>query len=72
MNKTDLRRILKSMRVSVPEGVEKELLDHFGEKPVDDEGHEFQYTEQDIYEQLRKALCTYVQKASNSTVAALR
>lgn len=70
MNKIDLRRILKSMRTSVPEGVEKELLDHFGKKPVDDEG--FQYTEQDIYEQLRKKLHTYGQKASNSAVAALR
>jgi hypothetical protein len=57
MNKSDLRRILANMRVSVSEKTEKELLEQYGSYPTDDEGHEFQYTEQDVYEQLRKKLC---------------
>lgn len=56
MNKSDLRRILASMRVSVSEKTEKELLEQYGAYPTDDEGHEFRYTKQDIHEQLRKKL----------------
>lgn len=59
MNKSELRRILANMRAAIPEELEKELLEQYGSYVTDNEGHQFQYTEQDIYEQLRKKLCQY-------------
>ncbi|MFA7078429.1 MAG: hypothetical protein WC147_08490 [Syntrophomonas sp.] len=47
------------MRISIPTDLEKELLDQYGDYATDDEGHVFEYTEQDIYEQLRKKLRPY-------------
>ena len=68
MRKPELRRILTSMRISIPKEVEKELLDLYGKHATDDEGHEFQYTEQDIHEQLRKKLRPY-EKAVKQAVS---
>jgi len=51
--------ILENLRVTVPAKLEKELLDQYGNLATDDEGHIFEYTEQDIYEQLRKKLLPY-------------
>lgn len=56
MNKLDLRRILSNMRASVPEEIKKELTEQYGSYVIDDEGREFPYTEQDVYEQMRKKL----------------
>jgi hypothetical protein len=39
--------------------LEKELLDEYGNFAANDAGHAFEYTEQDIYEQLRKKLHPY-------------
>lgn len=55
MNRSDVRKILAGMRTSVPAELEKELLEQY-------ESHEIQYTEQDVYEQLRKRLCWYEKK----------
>jgi hypothetical protein len=52
LTKKDLKEILESMRVSIPKAFEKELLDQYGNYATDDEGHVFECTEQDIYEQL--------------------
>jgi hypothetical protein len=41
------------MRVSISDSLAKELLDQYGHPVVDDEGSVFEYTEQDIYEQIR-------------------
>jgi len=68
MKKTEIRRILTNLRVSIPTEVEKELLEQYGNYAPDDDGHEFQYTEQDIYEQLRKRLRPY-EKASKPAVS---
>jgi len=68
MKKTEIERILTSLKVSIPIEVEKELLEQYGSYVSDNDGHEFQYTEQDIYEQLRKRLRQY-EKASNPTVS---
>ncbi len=54
-----LSTILENLRVRVPAGLEKELLDEYGNLVTDDEGHVFEYTEQDICEQLRKKLRPY-------------
>lgn len=59
MKKTEIERILTSLKVSIPTEVEKELLEQYGSYVSDNDGHEFQYTEQDIYEQLRKRLRQY-------------
>jgi len=68
MKKTELRRILANMRVPIPKEVENELLEQYGNYATDDEGHEFQYTEQDIHEQLRKKLRPY-EKAARPAVS---
>jgi len=59
LTKKELKDILKNMRISIPESVEKELLNQYGNYETDDEGHSYEYTEQDIYEQLRKKLSPY-------------
>jgi hypothetical protein len=59
LTKKRLSTILENMRVTVPAKLEKELLDQYGNLATDDEGHIFEYTEQDIYEQLRKKLLPY-------------
>lgn len=60
LTKKELRTILENLRVRVPADLEKELLDEYGNLVTDDEGHVFEYTEQDIYEQVRKKLLPYV------------
>jgi hypothetical protein len=59
LTKKRLSTILENLRVTVPAKLEKELLDQYGNLATDDEGHIFEYTEQDIYEQLRKKLLPY-------------
>ncbi|MBI4321266.1 MAG: hypothetical protein HY675_22475 [Chloroflexi bacterium] len=59
LTRKELRRILANFRVSVPAEVEKELLEVYGSPAIDDEGHVREYTEQDIYEGLRKRLYVY-------------
>ncbi len=59
LTKKRLSTILENLRVTVPAKLEKELLDQYGNLATDDEGHTFEYTEQDIYEQLRKKLLAY-------------
>ncbi len=58
LTKKGLRTILQSARVRVPAELEEELLDEYA-NPITDEGHVFEYTEQDICEQLRKKLRPY-------------
>ena len=59
LTKKDLKEIQESMRVSIPGGIEKELLNQYGNLVSDDDGNVSEYTEQDIYEQLRKKLRPY-------------
>jgi hypothetical protein len=60
LTKKELKKILQDWRVSVPVvELEKKLLDDYGNPVTDDEGHLHDYTEQDIYEQLRKKLLPY-------------
>jgi hypothetical protein len=56
LTKKRLSTILENLRVRIPAELEKELLDEYGNLATDDEGHVFEYTEQDICEQLRKKL----------------
>ena len=54
LTKKRLNAILENLRVSIPADLGKELLDEYGHLAVDDTGRVFEYTEQDICEQLRK------------------
>lgn len=56
LTKKYLKKLLEGMWVSLPENREKELLEHFSELCIDDEGHVHDYTEQDIYENVRKVV----------------
>ncbi|HBL48975.1 MAG TPA: hypothetical protein DDZ65_01850 [Firmicutes bacterium] len=66
MNKSDIRKILAGMRVSLPTDIEKELLEQYTGHIIDDEGHEIQYTKQDVDEQLRKKLYQYEKKTTTA------
>ena len=59
LTKKGIKTILENLRVRVPAELEKELLDEYGSLVTDDAGHVFEYTEQDIYEQLREKLRPY-------------
>jgi hypothetical protein len=55
-----LNEILRGWRIwYIPAELKKELLEEFGNPCIDDEGHLHDYTEQDIYEHLRKILRPY-------------
>lgn len=69
LTKKHLKEILENMRISIPEALAKELLDQYGNYAMDDEGHVFEYTEQDIYEQLRKKLHPYEECGSTSCIS---
>lgn len=69
LTKKTLRKTLENMRVWIPEDVEKELLEQYGSYVTDDEGHKFEYTEQDIYEQLRKKLRPYEEDYKSSCIS---
>ena len=59
LTKKTLNKILQDWRVSIPSELGNELLHEYGNFAIDDEGHVFEYTEQDIYEQLREKLRPY-------------
>lgn len=44
------------MRISILDKLEKELLDEYGQLASDDDENVFEYTEQDIYEQISKKI----------------
>ena len=59
LTKQKLTAILENLRVSIPADVEKELLQEYGNLAVTEDGRVIEYSEQDIYEQLRKKLRPY-------------
>ena len=54
LTKKDLKQYQENMRVYIPKELGKELLNIYGTLESDEEGHFYEFTEQDIYEQLRK------------------
>ena len=56
LTKKSLRTLQESMRATLSEYLERELLDKYGKLQLDDEGHIYEYTEQDIYEQVGKLM----------------
>jgi hypothetical protein len=59
LTKKELTNILQGWRITIPSKLEEELLEEYGNFVTDDEGYLRDYTEQDIYEQLRKKLLPY-------------
>jgi hypothetical protein len=49
-----LKNLLENLRVSIPSIREKQLLEEYGKDFIDDQGYPREFTEQDIYEQIRK------------------
>jgi hypothetical protein len=68
LTKKHLKQYLKNMRISISESLDKELLNQYGNYATDDEGHVFEYTEQDIYEQLGKKSRTYEKNRNTSCI----
>ena len=56
LTKKDLIEYQQNMRVYISDELAKELLYKYGAVDVDEEGHYCEFTEQDIYEQLRKII----------------
>jgi hypothetical protein len=59
LTKKELTNILQDWRINIPSKLEEELLEEYGNPVTDDEGYLRDYTEQDLYEQLRKKLLPY-------------
>ena len=56
LTKYKLNIILRNLKISIPDELQKELLERFGNVAVTDDGRTIEYSEQDICEQLRKIL----------------
>ena len=56
LTKKDLKEYQENMRVYISEELEKELLNIYGTLEPDEDGRFYEFTEQDIYEQLRKLI----------------
>lgn len=54
LTRKQLDGILEGLRISISKSLEDELLATYGRFEEDDEGHLYEYTEQDLYEQIRK------------------
>ena len=62
LTRKELNKILRNWRISITSEMKKELLDEYGNFVTDEQGRVREYTEQDIYEQLRKKLYLYGNK----------
>lgn len=59
LTKKYLEKYQNNTRKKIPDTVKKELLLELGQPFIDDEGHLNEYSEQDIFEQVRKAFQRY-------------
>ena len=55
LTKKYLEEYQNNTRKKIPDTVKKELLLELGQPFIDDDGHVNEYSEQDIFEQVRKA-----------------
>lgn len=60
LTRKDLREYLEGNFIAIPRKLEQELLNTYGKPVVDDEGHLREFSEQDIYEQVRKKVANYL------------
>ena len=59
LTKKYLEKYQKNTRKTIPDTVKKELLLKLGKPFIDNEGHVNEHSEQDIFEQVRKAFQWY-------------
>ncbi len=67
LTKKKLNTILGNLRISIPEELQEELLERYGNVAVTEDGRAIEYSEQDICEQLRK-----IERPDNKEVKTLR
>ena len=60
LTRKDLSEYLEGHFITIPRKLEQELLDTYGKPVADDEGHLDEFSEQDIYEQVRKKIANYL------------
>jgi hypothetical protein len=60
-----LNKLLRNHRTQIPSELKNQLLEDYGNLVEDEEGHFFEYSEQDICEQLRKILRPYEKDTLN-------
>ncbi len=56
LTRKNLKEYQEDMRIYIPEELQKKILDIYGTLEPDENGHLCEFTEQDIYEQLRKII----------------
>ncbi len=56
LTKKDLENYQNNTRKTIPDTVAQKLLLQLGQPALDDDGHLREYSEQDVFEQVRKAL----------------
>jgi hypothetical protein len=64
LTKNDLDTYLKYRNITISKEFTDELLKRFGKPFMDDAGHNMEYSEQDISEQLRKSIQKYIDGGS--------
>ncbi|MBF9019022.1 MULTISPECIES: hypothetical protein [unclassified Oceanispirochaeta] len=64
LTKKYLKEYQLSTRQEIPETIKKDLLLQLGKPFMDDDGHVREYSEQDIYEQVRKAVHKHIKEVN--------
>jgi Tfp pilus assembly PilM family ATPase len=62
LTKNDLNKYLKSRRIVISDSFAKELIKEYGNPVTDGDGHVFEYSEQDVTEQIRKKIQKYLEE----------
>jgi len=65
LTKKYLENYQMNTRKTIPDTVAEELLLELGQPFTDDEGHANEFSEQDIFEQVRKAFQRYFEEVKN-------
>ena len=65
LTKKYLEKYQNNTRKKIPDTVKKELLLGLGRPFIDEEGHVREYSEQDIFEQVRKAVQRHFEEVKN-------
>ena len=61
LTKRDLKIYLQNRKIVISDDFADELINEYGKQITDEEGHIFEYSEQDISEQLRKSIQQYLE-----------
>lgn len=56
VTKKYINQLREKSFLNISEDLEKSILEEFGSAPIDEYGRVYEYTEQDIYEHIRKMI----------------